>query len=142
MAQVVTDDAPQPAPPHGRRWVTRSRRLDVALFLLILLLMLALCPRLRVYYRVTVVEVEVERVLPDGRREALATPRDFAQVGNGYWPGDAIAERLSPRIDQYMKSSTWASEAPAGTRFEWTIRWAENSTRLDQVDRVVWEVAR
>jgi hypothetical protein len=109
------------------------------LFFSILGLMLLCAPELRVYYQVTVVEVSVERVTPDGQRIELPTPPRFAQPGYGYWRGDVLMSRLEPRIRDYMRSSHWAREAQPGTRFVWTVRWSENSTRLDQVDRIVWE---
>jgi len=123
------------------RWVTGSRRLDYGLFFLILFLIFFFSWwRLRVYYQVIVAEVTVEEIAPGGGRRALPTPSEFDHPGNGYWPGESLLPRLSPKIQAYMNGSEWAQRAEPGTRFEWTIRWANNSTRLDHVDRLVWEV--
>lgn len=130
-------DATAPLPA---RLVTGSRRRDLLLLFSILSLMLLLSPRLRVYYQVTVVDVSVERISPDGRAVALATPRSLSHPGNGYWRGDSLMSRLEPRIRRYMERSDWSHDATAGTRFVWTVRWSDDSTRLDQMERIVWEV--
>jgi hypothetical protein len=121
------------------RWVTRSRLLDIGLFGFILLLILLLSPRLRVYYRVTVVDVTVEEIQPSGTRRALPTPAELIRPGAGYWDGDSLVDRLAPRISEYMKRSEWPSRVPPGTRYEWRVRWSENSTKLDQAELIVWE---
>ncbi len=121
------------------RPITGSRAGDVVLALLILATIIALAPRLRVYFSVTMVDVSLERVMSDGTREALATPVEFKQVGDGYWPGDAVVSKLRPKIDAYMSSSTLATTAPAGTKFDWTIRWSEDSLKLDHTEHVIWE---
>ena len=120
-------------------FVTRSRRRDTAVFLSILGLMVLFSPALRVYYQVTVVEVSVERVTSDGQRATLTTPPEFDRPGNGDWRGNILLARLEPRIRSYMEQSDWGRDAPPGTRFEWTVRWSDNSSKLDHVDRVVWE---
>ena len=120
--------------------VTRSRRCDRALFLSILLVMLLLAPRLRVYYRVTVVEIVVEQVTSDGGRLRLPTPQRFAHPGDGDWPGESLVGRVTPRIRDFMARSEWARRAAPGTRFEWTVRWGDDAIHLDHVDRIIWEV--
>ena len=123
-----------------RASLTGSRAVDVMIFIVVLGLMLAAAPRLRVYFQVTMVEVSVVRIAPDGSRVELATPTAFKHVGDGYWRGDVLIERLKPQIDSYMKTSQWTQGAAPGTRFEWTVRWSDDSLKLDHSDRVVWEV--
>ena len=119
--------------------VTGSRRSDRLLFFSVLCMLIVVSPRLRVYYQVTVVEVSVDRVTPEGQRVALETPSQFKRPGSGNWRGDTLMSRLEPSICQYMQRSDWARDALPGTRFVWTVRWSENSTKLDQVDSVEWE---
>ena len=119
--------------------VTRSRRGDLLLFALIVGLMLLLGPRLRVYHATTVVAVRVERVAPDGRTVELPTPPHLSRPGNGYWRGATLVARLEPRIRAYMSGSEWGRNAEPGTRFVWTVRWSDDSTKLDDVERIVWE---
>ncbi|HTL28004.1 MAG TPA: hypothetical protein VL282_02235, partial [Tepidisphaeraceae bacterium] len=102
--------------------ITGSRAVDLTIFLVMLGLMLAAAPRLRVYFQVTMVDVSVMRIAPDGSQLELATPTPFKHVGDGYWRGDVLMERLRPQIDSYMRTSQWMRDAAAGTRFEWTVR--------------------
>lgn len=121
------------------RFLTRSRRSDILVFVTVLAVMLLLSPRLRVYYKVTAVAVTLEQVWPDGRRTSLPTPAEFDRPGNGYWSGDSLVRRLTPAIDLFMQSSPVARDATAGTRFEWTIRWSDTSSTLNHSQVIVRE---
>ena len=125
---------------NAKNWptVTASPARDLVIFMALFAVMLLLSERLRVYYAVTVVDVTVARILPNGRLETLPTPLVFARPGEGYWRPEKVVDLVKPQIENYMRSSTWSSEA-VGTRFEWTIRWARNSTRLDRQYRYVWK---
>ncbi len=127
---------------NARNWptVTAAPARDLVTFIALLVVMLLLSERLRVYYEVTVVDVTVARILPNGREETLPTPRVFARPGSGFWRPEKVVDLVKPEIENYMRSSAWSSEAAAGTRFVWTIRWARNSTRLDQQYRYVWKL--
>jgi hypothetical protein len=122
------------------RPISGSKARDVILAALILTAMLLLAPRLRVYFQVTAVDIALEQVLPDDTRVALVTPDQFQKVGEGYWPADAVISNLRPKIDAYMKQSALPAAAPSGTRFDWTIRWSQNSMKLDHTEHIVWEV--
>ena len=126
---------------NAKNWptVTASPARDLVIFMALFAVMLLLSERLRVYYAVTVVDVTVARILPNGRLETLPTPLVFARPGEGYWRPEKVVDLVKPQIENYMRSSAWSSEAAAGTRFVWTIRWARNSTRLDQQYRYIWK---
>src|SRR5947209_19972058 len=109
--------------------VTASRGRDLVIFIVILVVMLLLSERLRVYFAVTVVDVTVTRILPNCREETLPTPRVFARPGGGFWRPEKVVDLVKPQIENYMRSSAWSSEAAAGTRFVWTID--RKSTRLN-----------
>jgi hypothetical protein len=119
--------------------ITGSRACDLLIALAILATMLLLTPRLRVYFNVTVVDVSLAQIAPDGRHISIPTPAEFEHIGDGYWPGDTLVSKLKPKIDTYMVRSTQANPVPAGTRFEWTVRWSENSRRLDHADLITWD---
>src|SRR5207249_4422337 len=126
---------------NAKNWpaVTASPARDLVIFMALFAVMLLLSERLRVYYAVTVVDVTVARILPNGREETLPTPGVFARPGGGFWSPEKVVDLVKPQIENYMRSSAWSSEAAAGTRFEWTTRWARNSTRLDQQYRYIWK---
>jgi hypothetical protein len=119
--------------------LTGSKRADLLIFGVLLGLLLLKAPHLRVYYRVTVVQVKVERVDPAGSRTPLPTPEEFQRPGKGRWRGDQVQGRLVPMIQDFMKTSEWGRTARPGTRFEWSLRWSEDSNRLDQGHLFVWE---
>lgn len=123
-------------------WAFGSRKVDFLLFISILLLMIVLAPRLRVYYSVTVYDISITEIQPDGTRKELPAPAELKRLGNGYWKGESLVKRLSPRISEYMQQSDWPTAAPAGTRYEWDLRWSDESTTLDHADRIVWEAGK
>jgi hypothetical protein len=128
-------------PPHlaSVSTVTGSRGGDVLIVVVCLAVMFALAPRLRVYFQVTMVEVTVERVTPLGARTVVPTPDEFMKLGAGYWRGDTLVAQLKPKVDAYMNASGLAHTEPPGTRYEWVVRWSDDSLRMDQLDRVIWE---
>jgi hypothetical protein len=61
-------------------FVTGSRRRDLLVFLLLACLIVATSYRLRVYYQVTVVKVNVFQITPDGISRVLPTPEEFHRI--------------------------------------------------------------
>lgn len=113
-------------------FVTASRLGDLLLVFLLLACMLILtCYRLRVYFQVTVVEVSVIRLAPDGGQERSPTPKQFRRMPIAVLPPPVVLDVLERRIRAYMDSSSLLSEAEPGTRFKWLIRYAFNSIHLD-----------
>lgn len=109
--------------------VTGSRRCDLALLMLLVALQLASSYRLRVYHEVTVVAVRAVYVAPDGHRHALPTPARFHRPGLA--APQAMVRRLEREIRAYSRRLAPPAGAGPGGRFEWTIRYAHNSTELD-----------
>jgi hypothetical protein len=122
-----------------RSMVTGRFAGDVVLLVVLASVVVLSVPRLRVYYNVTVVDVTVQRIGPDGRREQLNTPEQFAHFERGYTRGDRVPETVERAIDRYMAGLGAEAEA-AGTRYEWTVRYSHNSTKLDRQHLVVREV--
>jgi hypothetical protein len=113
-----------------------SRRRDLLAAAVLALLVLAGSPFLRVYHRITVMDVSVVRIEPDGRRIPIPTPSSLWNPGVRVLaaqrsPGAAV-RAADLRIRQVMRSDPAIAAAPPGTRFEWLIRYSENSAGLDR----------
>lgn len=118
-------------------FVTPSKRVDLGIFALLLVLSVVGSARLRVYYDVMVGDVHMVRILPDGARELLPTPARFRRVG-GFISQEQLVEELQQRITHYMHAVATRPVAAPGTRYEWTIRWSKDSLRLDNAQVLVF----
>ena len=123
----------------AQTFVTGSRRRDVLVFLSLMCFVLATSYRLRVYFRVTVAEVSVVRVASDGTRQVLPTPEQCRRLWAATQPPVAFLERLELCIRTYMRDSSLLRQAEPGSRFEWIIRYAFNSPRLDHQQVIVFK---
>jgi hypothetical protein len=141
------DGATAPAPSRaaaavrpGLPSVSGSRRLDLLAFLLLACLVVGLSHwRMRVYHQITVWEVSLTRVAPDGTRHDLASPEHLRRSSAaGNVPSQALAS-LEHGIRLYMQGGPATQHADAGDRFEWRIRYSYNSTVLDQQRLLVFE---
>jgi hypothetical protein len=121
----------------GHPYVTPSKRVDVGMFALLLVLSVMGSYRLRVYYAVMVGDVHMVRILPDGTRELLPTPASFRRVG-GFMSQEHLVEELQQRITHYMHAAATRPVAGPDTRYEWTIRWSKDSLRLDNAQILVF----
>jgi len=121
-----------------------SRRRDLLAVALWTLLVLAGSPFLRAYHRVTVMDLSVVRIEPAGQRTPMATPPALwnraARGGAARKTPAAAVQALEQQIRQLMRSDLAIASAPPGTRFEWTIRYSENSVRLDRSAVYVYAV--
>jgi hypothetical protein len=90
---------------------------------------------LRVYYRVTVIDVRVEYATPEGTTETLPRPAKFTKNRLAASSPDKLFRNLGEEIDRYMQSSGWylyyLYKEP-GARIDWIIRYSYNTTDLDQ----------
>lgn len=121
---------------EASRYCLGSRRADLLAVGALALLVLAGAPFVCVYHRVTLMDLSVVRIEPDGRRTAMSVPSSLGHRRARPWAvqrGPAAAVRaLEARIRRLMRADPAMATAPPGTRFEWTIRYSENSTRLDR----------
>jgi len=124
--------------PHTNRFVTGSRRGDILLFLFLACLVIATSYRLRVYYQVTVFEVSVVRVDPDGTSRALQTPEQFQKMWSVDKPSKVVPG-LESGIRAYMSNHSSSLQTQSGTRLEWTIRYSFNSRLLNQQRVIVFD---
>jgi hypothetical protein len=121
---------------EASRYCLGSRRRDLLALGVLALLVLAGSPFVCVYHRVTLMELSIVRIEPDGRRTPMPTPPSLSRRPARPWAvqrGPASAVRgLEARVRRLMRAEPAFATAPPGTRFEWTIRYSENSARLDR----------
>jgi len=110
-------------------YATSSRRGDrIAMVALCGVLLLGL-PATRVYFRVTVAELEITRLNAQGDCVSLPIPSSFEPIGPATLPPERMLPRVESQIRDYMDDSNLLRE---GDRIEWTIRYSLNSPSLDQ----------
>ena len=117
---------------HPSSYALGRRAFDLAALGVVLAFFLATCFTLRVYYRVTVYEVSVERIDADGTRTKLETPNAVDQLILWHLEADEVLTRLRRAIDGWMEGSGALREISEGARVEWTVRYSYNSARLDE----------
>jgi hypothetical protein len=116
---------------------TGSKTLDLVTFGLLLLLLLVSAARLRVYHRITVMDIRVERLDPDGSTHAMDTPREVGARRLSSTTPDVALSHVSDLIRRQQPDRLVARGATAGTRFRWTIRYGWNSPRLSHATEIV-----
>jgi hypothetical protein len=90
--------------------------------------------RLRVYFRIMVMEVEATRINPDGSRLPLLIPPKFHRA-LGVWATESpevVLEYMAQHIRAYTRRTAVALRTEPGTRFEWVIRYSQHTTQVDQ----------
>jgi len=112
--------------------ITGSPARDLVLFTLIACLIVITSFRLRVYYQVSVFQVHVTQISQDGSRKVLPTPKYFQRIGSSAHRPDVVLEKAKYQIRKYMRESAPFEDVAPGSSLEWDIRYAFNSTKLDQ----------
>ncbi len=129
----------------GSRYALGARRWDLTACAALALLAIVASLGLRVYYRVTLAEVTLVRVDPNGAHHVLPVPDAVwgtAQRSQAARQRPAeMLRALEAQIRDFMATAPLAASAPLGARFEWRIRYSENTLRLDREATVVF-VAR
>jgi hypothetical protein len=127
---------------HGEpelRFVSGSRTIDLLAFLVLALLVVSVSyGRLRVYHQVTVWEVSLTRVAPNGERQVLATPEQLRRSSAATEAPAVALASLERGIRNYMRSGQAPQHADPESRFEWRIRYAHNGTDLRQQRSLVF----
>jgi hypothetical protein len=112
-----------------------SRPRDLVAVGLLTLLVLVSSPALRVYHRVTVMDLSVVRIESDGRRSPEPAPSAIwnagARVSAAHRPPGKTIDALKRQIDGVMRDDPLRAALAPGGRIEWIIRYSENNTRLD-----------
>lgn len=115
--------------------LTSSVWLDLILIVLFLIFLISTSYFLRVYYRVTVTDIEIIYTSPEGTVRDLRTPAAFKKNGLAASSPDELLEDLEVGINKYMQTSGWyfnyLYKIPKA-RIDWTIRYSYNSADLDR----------
>jgi len=119
-------------------FVTGSRQYDLLIFIVLACFVIVTSYRLRVYYQVTVFEVSVVRVDPEGARRVLQTPEQFRKMSSVDKPSKVIPS-LESGIREYVSNHSSSLQTEPGTRLEWIIRYSFNSGLLNQQRVIVFD---
>jgi len=112
--------------------LTGSKKLDIVIFIIMVLLILRGSSRLKVYYKVNAIRVEATRILSDGSRAPLKIPEHLRRSGKVHGRMEKRLKVTEHRIRRYMEKNIKIEQMPAGDRYEWMISYSINSPSLDQ----------
>jgi len=113
-------------------FVLGNRRRDLLVAAGILAFLLAGSFIMRVYYRITVHEVEVVQVTASGSRTAIPTPEHIAKLHLWHLTPPELLDTLESQLNLLHQDGRWQRSISDGSRFEWTVRYSYNSPDLDE----------
>jgi len=118
----------------GNTCVISSIRLDVSILISCLILIIATSYFLRVYYRVTVIDIRIEYTTAEGTTTTFPRPAKFRKNRLAVSSTERLFRSLEEEIKKYMKSSGWylyyLYKEP-GAHIDWIINYSYNSTDLN-----------
>ena len=120
----------------NKTYVTRSKYVDLIIFMALLCIILATSYRLRVYYQFTVAEVSLVRINPDGDRTIIPTPNFIHSYGLVTQQPRIVWNLTEKFINTHMKEYLEKFAVENGTQFDWIIRYSNNSFDLDK-ERII-----
>lgn len=110
--------------------LTSSVRLDLVLIVSFLISLISTSYFLRVYYHVTVTDIEIVYISPEGAVMDLRTPTVFKKNGLASSSPDKMLENLEEGINKYMQTSGWYFNylyKKPKARIDWTINYSYSS---------------
>jgi hypothetical protein len=113
-------------------YVFGNRRRDLFVAACVLAFLLAGSFIMRVYYRITMYEIEVVEVAADGSRMPLATPESISRLRLWHLSAPEVLDTLDSQLDLLHEQEPWRQSILNGSRFEWAVRYSFNSPDLDQ----------
>ena len=87
---------------------------------------------MRVYYRITVYEVDVVRIDRAGFSVDVATPDSINKLRLWHLPPESVLRHPKANIARIHREGAWAANLVPGSRYEWTVRCSYNSIALHQ----------
>lgn len=87
---------------------------------------------MRVYYRITVYEIEGVEVAADGLRTPLATPESIGRLHLWHLSAPELLDTVDSQLRLLHEQEPWRQAIVRGSHFEWTVRYSFNSQALDQ----------
>ncbi len=113
--------------------LTSSVWLDLLLIVSFLIFLISTSYFLRVYYHVTVTDIEIVYTSTEGTITDLRTPVGFKKNGLAASSPDEMLEDLEGKINKYMQTSGWyfnyLYKRPKA-RIDWTINYSYSSADL------------
>ncbi len=109
--------------------------MDLALFAILAAIAFVGSWRMRVYFRVTVAEVQAARIDADGSRHPIEVPANFTRTLMATYSTPKFMNELTSRMERFSRR-----EAPESL-IEWTVRYSYDSSRLDQMRTFVYPEA-
>ncbi len=113
-------------------YIFGKREADLFIAACVLVFLLAGSFIMRVYYRITVYEIEVVEVAADGSRTLLPTPESISRLRLWHLSAPELLDALDSQLQLLQLGEPWREAILNGSHFEWTVRYSFNSPRLDQ----------
>ena len=113
-------------------FVLGNRRRDLLVAASILAFLLAGSFIMRVYYRITVYEVEVVQIAADGSRTTVPTPERITKLRLWHLTPPELLNTLESQLSLLHQDGPWQRSISDGSHFEWTVRYSYNSPDLDE----------
>jgi hypothetical protein len=120
----------------GKTYLTGSRKTDFIMFSILACLLLISSYRIRAYYQVTVADVNLVRINPDGERIDIPTTNFIRLFALASRPPEVLWDSLQSILESFTGNYMRSDEVKAGTQFNWIIRYSYNSTKL-QDERII-----
>ncbi len=115
--------------------LTSSVRSDLVLIVSFLIFLISTSYFLRVYYRVTVTDIEIVYTSTEGTITNLRTPAVFKKNGLAASSPDELLEDVEGGINKYMQTSGWYFNylyKQPKARIDWTINYSYSSADMKQ----------
>jgi len=115
--------------------LTSSVRSDLVLIVSFLIFLISTSYFLRVYYRVTVTDIEIVYTSTEGTIMNLRTPAVFKKNGLAASSPDELLEDVEGGINKYMQTSGWYFNylyKQPKARIDWIINYSYSSADMKQ----------
>lgn len=115
--------------------LTSSVRSDLVLIVSFLIFLISTSYFLRVYYRVTVTDIEIVYTSIEGTIMNLRTPAVFKKNGLAASSPDELLEDVEGGINKYMQTSGWYFNylyKQPRARIDWIINYSYSSADMKQ----------
>lgn len=123
-------------------YITGSKKTDIIAFIVLVCLILVTSYRIRVYYQVTVAEVKLVRVNPDGKVIGIPTKNIVRLFALASSPPKVIWKSLDYITESYVKNYLKSNTVEPGTQFNWTITYSHNSTVFEDRRIISFEIGK
>ncbi len=127
---------------NKKPYITGSKKTDIIAFIVLVCLILVTSYGIRAYYQVTVAEVKLVRVNPDGKVIGIPTKNIVRLFGLASSPPKVIWKSLDYITESYVKNYLKSNTVEPGTQFNWTITYSHNSTVFEDRRIISFEIGK